>query len=94
MAKKIITPDSTKELPLVIIKQMTALATSSFGLISALAWNNVIKETVEVYIKPLIGQDSGLISLIIYAIIVTTLAVIITLQLSKLEQRLGKLKSK
>jgi hypothetical protein len=84
---KINPPKSTKELPKAVIKQMTALATSGFGLVAALAWNNVIKETVEVYIKPLIGGGSGLISLVIYAIIITVLAVIVTLQLTKLEQK-------
>jgi len=77
-----------KDLPKAVIKQMTALATSAFGLIAALAWNNVIKETVDTYIKPLIGQNSGLVSLIIYAVIVTALAVIVTLQLSKLQEKL------
>ncbi|MEA3355335.1 MAG: DUF5654 family protein [Patescibacteria group bacterium] len=88
MAKKIIPPKSVKELPQAVIKQMTALATSGFGLVAALAWNNVIKEAVEVYIKPLIGGDSGLVSLIIYAVLITALAVIVTLQLSRLEERL------
>lgn len=85
---KIETPNSTKELPKAVIKQMTTLATSGFGLVAALAWNNVIKETVDMYIKPLIGPNSGLVSLIIYAVLVTILAVIVTLQLSKLEQKL------
>ena len=91
MVKKIPTPKTAKELPRVVIKQMTALATSGFALVAALAWNNVIKETVDIYIKPLIGAESGLISLIIYAILVTILAVVVTLQLSKLEQKLEKL---
>lgn len=85
---KITPPESTKDLPKAVIKQMTALATSGFGLVAALAWNNVIKETVDVYIKPLIGEGSGLVSLVIYAIIITVLAVLVTLQLSKLEQKL------
>ena len=85
---KITPPESTKDLPKAVIKQMTALATSGFGLVAALAWNNVIKEAVEVYIKPLIGEGSGLVSLVIYAIIITVLAVLVTLQLSKLEQKL------
>ena len=88
MAKKIIVPKSTKELPKVVIKQMTTLATSGFGLVAALAWNNVIKEAVETYIKPLIGGNSGLTSLIIYAILITAIAVFVTLQLSKLNQKL------
>ena len=87
MAKKITPPESVKQLPKAVVKQMTALATSGFGLVAALAWNNVIKEAVEVYIKPLIGNNSGLISLVIYAIIITILAVFTTLQLSKLEEK-------
>jgi len=88
MAKKITPPESVKQLPKAVVKQMTALATSGFGLVAALAWNNVIKEAVEVYIKPLIGGGSGLVSLVIYAILITALAVLVTLQLSKLEQKL------
>ena len=78
----------SKSLPKAVIKQMTELATSGFGLVAALAWNNVIQETVNAYIKPLVGGQSGLISLLIYALIITVLAVVVTLQLSKLEQKL------
>jgi len=94
MAKKIAPPESVKQLPKAVIKQMSALATSGFGLVAALAWNNVIKETVEVYIKPLIGGGSGLVSLIIYAVLITFLAVMVTLQLSKLEERFDQLEKK
>ncbi|MBU0619235.1 hypothetical protein KKD62_03300 [Patescibacteria group bacterium] len=88
MTPKIQVPKDPKKLPQAIVQQMLALATSGFGLVAALAWNNVIKETVEVYIKPCLGQQSGILSLLIYAAIVTVLAVIITLQLSKLEEKL------
>jgi len=94
MAAKISPPKSGKELPKAVIKQMTALATSGFGLVAALAWNNVIKETVDVYIKPFIGQDSGLISLIIYAVIITALAIVVTFQLSRLQQKFEDLEQK
>ena len=60
------------------------LVTSGFGLVSALAWNELIKETVNLYVKPYFGKTSGLISLSIYAIVVTALAVFITYQLSKI----------
>lgn len=73
---------------LAVVTQMLQLATNAFGLVAALAWNNVIKEFVEVYIKPFVGVGSGLVSLLIYAVIVTALAVTITLQLSKLKQTL------
>lgn len=73
---------------LAVVTQMLRLATNAFGLVAALAWNNVIKEFVEVYIKPFVGVGSGLVSLLIYAVIITILAVTITLQLSKLKQTL------
>ncbi|HUV46730.1 MAG TPA: DUF5654 family protein [Candidatus Bathyarchaeia archaeon] len=71
-----------------VVTQMLTLTTSAFGLVAALAWNNVIKEFVEVYLKPLVGAGSGLISLTIYAVIVTALAVAVTLQLSRIKKRL------
>lgn len=71
-----------------VVSQMLKLATSGFGLVAALAWNNVIKELVDDYIKPLVGGGSGLASLFIYALLVTFLAVTVTLQLSKLKTAL------
>lgn len=67
-----------------ILKEMLTLAASGFGLIAALAWNDLIKEIIDVYIRPLLGGNSGLISHAIYAVIVTILAVIVTYSLTKL----------
>lgn len=66
------------------------LMTSGFGLVSALAWNELIKETVNIYIKPYFGESSGLISLLIYAVVITALAVFVTYQLSKIAGDKGK----
>ncbi|KKU09867.1 MAG: hypothetical protein UX13_C0027G0002 [Candidatus Woesebacteria bacterium GW2011_GWB1_45_5] len=70
-----------------ILRQMLTLATSGFGLVAALAWNELIKEVVANYIKPLAGKDSGLISLLIYAVLITLLAVLVTYNLTKLVRR-------
>lgn len=70
-----------------VVSQVLKLSTSSFGLVAALAWNEVIKEVVEQYIKPLVGGNSGVISLLIYALIVTTLAVVVTINLSKISKK-------
>jgi len=88
MAKKIEPPNSFRDLPLATIKQMLTLATSGFGLVAALAWNEVIKESVNLYIRPHFAKGSGLISLLIYAVAITALAVIVTLQLTKLQTQL------
>ncbi len=69
------------------VRQTLTLATSGFGLVAALAWNNLIQEFVNVYIKRWFPNDAKIISLFIYAVIVTLLAVAITLQLSKLLKR-------
>jgi ABC-type antimicrobial peptide transport system permease subunit len=70
-----------------VFTQMLSLATSGFGLVAALAWNQVIQEFINEYIKPLIGGSSGIISLLIYALVVTLLAVLVTYNLSKLAEK-------
>jgi small-conductance mechanosensitive channel len=65
------------------VTEIFKLMTASFGLIAALAWNQVVQELVKSYIQPLFGKNSGIISLFIYAIIVTILAVTITYFLSR-----------
>lgn len=88
MAKR--TQEENKRLHVEVVRQMLTLATSGFGLVAALAWNNVIQEFVNSYVKQWLPQSSGVISLLIYAVIVTTLAVLVTLQLSKVLEKLEK----
>ncbi len=77
-----------KQLHLAILKQMLTLATSGFGLVAALAWNSVIQELVATQIKPFLPEGSGLLSLGIYAVVVTTLAVLVTMNLSRVIEKL------
>ena len=79
-----------KKLHIEIVKQMVTLSTSAFGLVAALAWNSVIQEFVNSYVKKWIPAGGGIISLLIYALIITVLAVLITVQLSKLYEKLQK----
>lgn len=79
-----------KQLHVLILKQMLALTTSGFGLVAALAWNSVIQEFVTTQIKPFLPAGSGLLSLALYAIVVTVLAVTITINLSRLVEKLEK----
>lgn len=67
-----------------LVGEMLKLATSGFGLVAALAWNELIKEVIKQFIEPLFGKGSNLASLLIYAVAVTFLAVFVTYQLSKL----------
>jgi len=79
---------ASKKLHVEAVKQMVTLSTSGFGLVAALAWNSVIQEFVGSYVKKWLPDGSGIISLLIYAIIVTILAVTVTLQLSRLSEKL------
>jgi hypothetical protein len=86
------TQEEIRKYQLAVVKQMLQLATSGFGLVAALAWNELIKTFINDYIKTRISVDSGILSLIIYAVIVTLLAVTVTLQLSKLAEKMEKKK--
>lgn len=83
---------SDNKLHIDIMKQMVTLATSGFGLVAALAWNNVIKELVEIHIKPHLPEGSSLFSLFLYAVIVTGLAVAVTYNLTRLIKHLENLR--
>lgn len=77
--------DEAKEEPLKVIAldKMAALITAAFGLIAALAWNEAIKAIF----KEIFGEADAIGPLLIYAIVVTIAAVILTIlvamQLSK-----------
>lgn len=61
-------------------KTFSMLLTSAFGLVAALAWNEVVKDAIERYIAP----GEGLKSKLIYALLVTLLAIVISYQMGKL----------
>ena len=78
---------ASKKLHKEIVRQMLTLATSGFGLVAALAWNSLIQEIVNNYIKIYLPGNAGLISLILYAVIITTIAVFVTVQLSQMLEK-------
>lgn len=80
--------EKQKRIHIEILRQMLTLATAGFGLVAALAWNSLIQEIVTSYIKKYLPTGSGIFSLFLYAVIVTILAVFITLQLSKAIRKL------
>lgn len=81
---------SEKKLHVEVAKQMVTLATSGFGLVAALAWNGVIQEFVNSYVKKWLPSGSGIVSLLIYAVIVTFLAVFVTLELTRFAERMQR----
>jgi len=93
MAKKIqknMQKKKDKALHIAVLSQMVTLATSGLGLVAALAWNNVIQEFVNDYIKKFLPNGSGIISLFVYAIVITILAVLVTTELTRIVERLQK----
>jgi hypothetical protein len=71
-----------KRLHTEFLKTMTQLATAAFAFVAALAWNDTIKS----FINHFIAEGSGFVSQLIYAIIVTFLAVLVTYFLGKSTQ--------
>lgn len=65
------------------LKTMLQLATTAFGLVAALAWNEAIKALF----ARIFGQNSGLVWLFVYAVAVTIIVTIVTSKLSKLAEK-------
>lgn len=83
------TSEEKKQFHKELIDQMVTLATSGFGLVAALAWNEAIQAFVKEYIEKFYPGGAGIISKFIYAVLITIFAVLITYQLSRLASRWG-----
>ena len=60
---------------IMFLETTAALITSAFGLVAALAWNEAIKAAIAMWLS----ADDEVIGLVIYALIVTVIAVVATL---------------
>ncbi len=65
------------------IGTMIGLATVAFGLIAAGAWNKFISDIIGLFLKP----GSGVLAELIYAVLVTILAIVVVQSLAKLAER-------
>jgi hypothetical protein len=65
------------------LQTMISLASAAFGVVAALAWNSAITALV----KQIFGTGGQIVTLFIYAILVTILAVIVMVNLGKLAER-------
>ena len=73
----------------VYLQTMISLASAAFGVVAALAWNGAITALV----KQIFGTGGQIVSLFIYAIIITIIAVIVMVNLGKLAERSGEAKA-
>ena len=71
-----------------LLKQIVALATAGFGLAAALAWNSLIQEIINTYVRRFIPGDGKAVTMFIYALVVTLIAVFVTYYLSKLARKI------
>ena len=65
------------------IGTMIGLATVAFGLIAAGAWNKFISDLIAIFLKP----GSGVLAELLYAIIVSIIAILVVQNLAKIAER-------
>jgi hypothetical protein len=65
-----------------VIEQVAALMTAAFGVLAALAWNEAISTLVRKYLDSASGMEPW-VGLMIYAVIVTIIAVAASLLIAK-----------
>lgn len=66
-----------------VLSKTITLIISAFGLVAALAWNEAIKA----FLASIFKQEAGIASLFVYALLVTILAVFVTVYLSKVSAK-------
>jgi hypothetical protein len=71
------------------LQTMISLASAAFGVVAALAWNSAITALV----KQIFGSGGQIISLFLYAIIITIIAVIVMVNLGRVAERTAESKA-
>lgn len=68
-----------------IMETILALITTAFAFVAGEAWNSAIQKLIETFV----GGGDALPSLFTYAIIVTIIAVIVTVLIARVAGRMG-----
>ena len=66
-----------------VVEKIAALVTAAFGLVAALAWNGAI----QAIFKKVFGTSEGITPMLVYAVVVTIIAVIATIWVGKAAQK-------
>jgi len=69
---------------------MIGLATVAFGLIAAGAWNKFITDLIALFVKP----GSGVVAELIYAVLITIIAITVVHGLARLAQKEADLRER
>lgn len=73
------------EVSKLIMETILGLITTAFAFVAGLAWNDAIQKLIEQFV----GTGSALTSLFTYAIVVTIIAVIVTVLLARVAAKMG-----
>ena len=68
-----------------VVEKVAALVTVAFGLVAALAWNTAIQEIFRI----IFGDQSGVLAMIFYAVVVTIIAVVVTILVGRAAAKAG-----
>ena len=71
--------EKSDEFKVQLLETFASLITAAFGLVAALAWHDTIKAAI----KAVFGDEDDLVGMLVYAVIVTIIAVIMTLLISR-----------
>ena len=66
-----------------VLEKLSALVIAAFGLVAALAWNGAI----QAIFKSVFGESSSIAAMLIYAIVVTIIAVFVAIRLGRAEEK-------
>lgn len=66
-----------------IIEKIASLAIAAFGLVAALAWNGAI----QAIFKEVFGDAEGVVPMVVYAVVVTVIAVLVTFWIAKIAEK-------
>lgn len=69
-----------------VIEKIAALITAAFGLVAALAWNGAITSIFAKIFK----EAQGILQMIIYAVVVTVIAVLATIWVGRASAKAKK----
>lgn len=75
---------SMKKIKIEFLKTITKMVSAAFAMVAALAWNTAISEIIKKYLK----QGNTLMSWLIYAMIVTLVAVLVGFYLSRVSSKI------
>jgi uncharacterized membrane protein YidH (DUF202 family) len=66
-----------------VLEKLLILITTAFGLVAALAWN----DTIKAIFRHFFGTSDTIAVMLLYAIMVSIIAVLVVIQLGKIAER-------